>query len=492
MPDDQQTAAPFDDLNDLRSQILNAAVAAHRDWRGDEAAEGYRRVSVIRPDDFDAMHLSGALARAQGSPIIALRRLNRARLLDSVNPAAQENSSRCVVDVYNVCIVAQRNGDDRSFVEAADLLADAGSPLINPETLTEIGKAAGNAVFSLSRSDDPADVELSLRAVRLAWRLAPSDNSATLLRIRELELGNYERAWNPSVWLRQIDGRSAAVWSGQKHDGRLIITNANGAGDFVQFLRFLPQARRRVGRLGLMVNAKLRKLVQDSPMIAGVDLLESDPQEPNTRYCDIFALPAAMGLSRRDAAPSAYPYVISPPEEQTAWERLLRKDRRPLIGLVWASWNNGNGDFRAVSFDFFAEMIASNPDAMFIGLHSGFGKMDLRKVDFPDNFRFFGVVDLPTTRDILSRLDLVIAPDGGLSHLSCALARKTWVLLSRWCDWRWRSPDESSEWYPSARLFRQPTEGRWDEMKEKTSRELAAFIKDFNANDGRLNNAEEG
>ena len=42
-------------------------------------------------------------------------------------------------------------------------------------------------------------------------------------------------------------------------------------------------------------------------------------------------------------------------------------------------------------------------------------------------------------------------------------------------DWRWLLGRDSSPWYPSARLFRQPTMGDWQPVTERVHKFLSLF-----------------
>jgi hypothetical protein len=58
-------------------------------------------------------------------------------------------------------------------------------------------------------------------------------------------------------------------------------------------------------------------------------------------------------------------------------------------------------------------------------------------------------------------MDLVVTSDSMIAHLAGALGCRTFVALRRIPDWRWQLERDDSPFYPTARLFRQRTEGDW-------------------------------
>jgi ADP-heptose:LPS heptosyltransferase len=58
-------------------------------------------------------------------------------------------------------------------------------------------------------------------------------------------------------------------------------------------------------------------------------------------------------------------------------------------------------------------------------------------------------------------MDLIVTVDGMPAHLAGSLGRPTWMLLPYAGDWRWMRDRSDSPWYPTMRIFRQPTPGDW-------------------------------
>ena len=63
-----------------------------------------------------------------------------------------------------------------------------------------------------------------------------------------------------------------------------------------------------------------------------------------------------------------------------------------------------------------------------------------------------------------------------MPHLAGALGRPVWVMLAFMPDWRWMLDRETSPWYPTMRLFRQPTRGAWEPVVHRVSAELQSVL----------------
>jgi hypothetical protein len=59
---------------------------------------------------------------------------------------------------------------------------------------------------------------------------------------------------------------------------------------------------------------------------------------------------------------------------------------------------------------------------------------------------------------------MTITVDTSVGHLSGALGKPAWIMLPYAPDWRWLMERTDSPWYPTVRLFRQPTHRAWDQV----------------------------
>jgi ADP-heptose:LPS heptosyltransferase len=80
------------------------------------------------------------------------------------------------------------------------------------------------------------------------------------------------------------------------------------------------------------------------------------------------------------------------------------------------------------------------------------------------------------TAALVHHLDVVLSVDTAVAHLAGALGRPVWVMLNQFgLDWRWLLDRDSSPWYTTARLFRQPARGDWASVTERIHQYLTWF-----------------
>jgi hypothetical protein len=69
-----------------------------------------------------------------------------------------------------------------------------------------------------------------------------------------------------------------------------------------------------------------------------------------------------------------------------------------------------------------------------------------------------------------------VSCDTSIAHLAGALGRPLWIALNHSPEWRWQRQGTDTIWYPTARLFRQETNGDWDGVFFRMASELVQLL----------------
>ena len=333
----------------------------------------------------------------------------------------------------------------------------------NVPALTNLGKALGAQ----------NQVTESIACLRQALHLAPGLAAAHWnLALALLVAGRLPEGWEEFEWRLQVNPHldpklSVPKWQGEPAPSQTILLCAEqGTGDCLQFLRYLPLVKARVGRVIVACPKSLVSLVKTAE---GVD--EAAPAPGPTLHCDRYAmmlsLPRIFGTSL-NTIPATIPYLRA----QSHFQPTTAQAKDPAgrrIGLVWAgNASHPNDANRSAPLAALSPLLAL-PGNQFFSLQVGPRATDLSQLAdaaaITDWSSYLG--DYSDTAAALATLDLLITVDTSVAHLAGALGRPVWLLLPFAPDWRWLLKREDTPWYPTMRLFRQPTPGDWKSVVAK-------------------------
>ena len=279
--------------------------------------------------------------------------------------------------------------------------------------------------------------------------------------------GDFSTGWREHEWrLKSHPELQRAfvqpLWLGDTPlAGKTILLHAEqGLGDTLQFCRYAPLVAAQGARVVLEVQTPLVELLRDLAGIASV-VARGEPLPAFDLHCPLLSLPLAFGTTL-DTIPAHIPYLHAPSERMAAWQARLGATTRPRIGLVW-SGNAGHKRDRARSIPLYALMPLFDLDAAFVSLQK-----EVRAADAAVLQQTAKIIDVSPaletfadTAALIAQLDLVIAVDTSVAHLTGALGKPLWLLLPAAPDWRWLTARDDSPWYPTARLFRQTDTRVW-------------------------------
>lgn len=277
--------------------------------------------------------------------------------------------------------------------------------------------------------------------------------------VAAIRAGDHVRAWELNA--REASLRPPAerdnpalpyhlrwVWDMTPLDGCDVLVRCyHGLGDTIQFLRFLPELRRRVASVTLEIQPRLIPLLPAGIADQVVPFDTAHPLKPAERDVEIMELSFALRMAPAECPP---PYLQVTPGDLPDG----------TIGLCCAS---GDWDAaRSVPPDLLAPLLARRKCVT----------LDAQPTDLPVRNPQGCPFDMAETAALVAGCSLIITVDTMIAHLAGALGRPVWLLLKHAPDWRWAPETGRSEWYPTARLYAQPSPGDWSGAIAALSRDL--------------------
>jgi hypothetical protein len=292
----------------------------------------------------------------------------------------------------------------------------------------------------------------------------------------QMLLGSFEAAWHESDLIRQRGTKDPhRFWGGENlARKRVMLRCLHGLGDTVQFLRYAPLIQARASELIVEVPPSMLELAS---CFRGVTRVITWGDNAPARQpvwdvqIEINELPYLF-RTRSEDLPLSAKYLSVPDAWLRATSPMPVCEDNVLVGVVWASgeWNPA----RSVTLETLGAVLQTC-GCEFWNLQGGPTRTEWAQQPHRRGLHDAEVCaeSLPYLAALITQLDLVITTDTLAAHLAGAQGVPAWVLLEHAADWRWQHARDDSPWYPSLRLFRQPSPGDWDAV----IREIQAALK---------------
>jgi tetratricopeptide (TPR) repeat protein len=354
----------------------------------------------------------------------------------------------------------------------------------------------GCALAALGQVDNALDQYRTALRLQPEYPLAGFRKSLAQL-LRADFAGGWRNGWRNYEWRWQcplkdhgtaMRSYSQPLWTGEKLvPGRLLIWAEQGVGDEIMFAGVLPDVLRTGNRCLLDCDPRLHPLFArsfpDVEVVAKRSFPRSDAAEANlvhdpkadiAAHIPIGSLPGLFRATNASFGAVESPYLFADSVARDQFRARYRDDdsqQKRVIGLAWHTTNCKTGRYRSIELAEFAPLF-TQPNIRWISLQYGDHDALQKEADEADAPLLIDrSVDQLANLDIfaaqIAALDLVITIDNSTAHLAGALGLPTWLLLPFAADWRWLEKREDSPWYPTLRLFRQPSRGDWRSVIEK-------------------------
>ncbi|MEY3219363.1 MAG: hypothetical protein RIT27_720 [Pseudomonadota bacterium] len=302
------------------------------------------------------------------------------------------------------------------------------------------------------------------------------------LSLTLLKTANFSDGWKEYEWRCIFEKAKYSVhkkprWMGEPLNGkRLLIQWEQGLGDTMQFVRYIPLISNAAILLTCQKN--LEPLLKDFPNVE--TLIPQTDMLPVSQEFDVWipllSLPYLFKTNLSNI-PANIPYLFADPEKIKQWKNHLSTNQLK-IGIAWAgNPKHPNDRNRSCSVSFFSNLAKEFPNIQFYSLQKGSQTQQLTP-DMPIISLEKELINFSETAAVLKNLDLIISVDTSIIHLAGALGCSAWVLLPFAADWRWLINRETSPWYPTLRLFRQPIANDWKSVFNEVKENLLTFYND--------------
>lgn len=284
--------------------------------------------------------------------------------------------------------------------------------------------------------------------------LETDDGRDSLLNQAYIHLmrGNYARGFElyrnrPTAQQWLGSARSLAELEGK----RVVIIHEQGYGDSIQMARFVPTI------CAVAKSVKWATRTAIAPLLAAnfpqVEVIDCGEVKAAALVYEADAAILAMDMWQACATITGKPYLSAPKRDDLPARR--------NIGLAWRGRTSfANDHNRSATLD----ELRPDLDCNLISLQH-----DPQPTEKINHLPFANFAELA---GIVASLDAVISVDTAVAHLAGALGIKTALMLPYSADWRWGEHGETTAWYDSVRLFRQPSFGAWGRAIAAASRWL--------------------
>jgi tetratricopeptide (TPR) repeat protein len=472
-----------------------------------EGAIGAYQQSLARTAPNAALfnNLGTALIKA-GRPAEAVAVLESALVLQPGYQRALVNLGRALYEVGRIPESVSRLQEALTFnPRYVPALVNLGAALASAGALADADKALTFAIRC-----EPAHVEAratlgivhlrmgrfpeAVAELRDAVALAPAHADAHANLAHALFVsGDWVAAWphfehrfrrhaqraelRPPAGVDRWDGRASLS------DLELWLIGEQGLGDQLQFARYAKLLSDAGIRCVVACDPRLVRLLSLARLGARIMPFGTAPDAsdaPSARWFPLMSLATGHG-TRPESVPAADGYLAADPHLIEHWRKRLPAGSS-RVALAWAGnprMETGAYAGRSPPLAALAPLM-SVPNVQFISLQKGFGAEQLDSAAFGRSVHSFDNLDegpdaFLDTAAVLKCVDLLVTSDTAIAHLAGGLGVPTWLCLMREPDWRWMRQGDTTPWYSSMRLFRQPSPGDWAGVYSEVAAALQAL-----------------
>ena len=432
--------------------------------RFDEALASYDQAIILKTDYVDAYSNRGNLLRELKRFDEALASYDQAIAINPGHAFSYSNRGSVLQDLSR-------------FEEALESYDQA--IVLNPNHAGTFSNR-GIVLQGLRRFDE------ALASYEQALKINPNLTTAHYnLSLFNLMSGNFKAGWQGYEW-RWLDGdfdsellkSNKPAWDYQKTDQRLLVWSEQGVGDQISFGSLLMELLESVPNVIVQVDKRLIPIFTRS--LPKIKFYSDDTQVPEIDY-DIHVPLGSLGKylrnDEKDFLQTKNKFLLSDLKRTQTIRQELSISKKLLCGISWKSSGGMTGSNRSMPLEKLVTIFDPEKISLInlqygdisedINILKSNNNIDLIQYESVDNFN-----DLDGLASLIDACDFIVTVDNSTIHLSSALGKKSFLLLSYVPEWRILFEGDTSPWFPSAKLYRQEKINSWDGVLEKLKTDL--------------------
>ena len=294
-----------------------------------------------------------------------------------------------------------------------------------------------------------------------------------------LILGEFEVGWKKYEFRFKTSAVSSErykvnkIWNGNYLDGTLLVWGEQGIGDHILFVSMITDLRKYAKKIILEIDKRLVNLFKrycEKNNFSNIEVIDMEKKLINNfdKHIAIGSLGQYLRKSQKSFQTTPKKYLISSSLKEKELRKKFFTDKKFNVGICWKTLNKKQ-QYRNINLEQM-KPILSNANCNFINLQFGEFDEDLNNLKSKCGVSIRTIRDIDNYNDIeslsalINCLDLVITIQNSTAHLSGALGKNTWIMLTKNARWHWLKNEKKSLWYPTVTLFRQQKTGYWNNV----------------------------
>lgn len=443
--------------------------------RMDEAIAEYRAALKLKPDFADALNNLGATLLDKQDNTGAAEALKKAIRLNPDAGMAHRNLGMALSNLQDF------KGAQAAF--EASLTARIKPAEGAAETHVLIG--------DIARTNN--DLDTAMQWYERSWREKPGYGEAHNRYAMALMVqGRYREAW-PHFEARwsladtNVDKRPFTLpfWKGEAlaPGQSLLLFTEQGVGESLLLWSLFPELLARGITPVIECDPRMIPILQRS--FPGIEIHgRANPPHPRFSAPDLamqatlFDLARVFRQSPADCT-GALPIRADADRATALRQQYQAGSTAPLVGIAWHSGNPKLGAPKSAKLTDLAAFLRL-PGLRFVDLQYGNRADDRAALKKATGVEVIADPTIDQMKDLdafaaqVAAMDAVISTSNTTAHMAAALGKPTLVLLHHGISphWYWTRDNDTTPWYPTAKLLRQPKAGDWKSLAETVAAEL--------------------